>query len=539
MIDLKRAVLALALFALVASAGFLGTRAFFSDTETSAGNVFAAGSLNLKIGINAVDSQWPDVDPRENNNQQLFSIDGLMPGQQGNGQFRLLSEGADAWACVSADITGNPENTRLSQEESSGDTSDEADSGELKNYMEIAIWEANGLSNANGKVGPNEEETLQVMSLEEFANGDFYTLQDSSATGGDNPLVSGDEYQHEFAYCFGEFERDGSGDPVINGDNQLVCDGESASNVAQTDGVEMLLSFYAEQKDGNDDFVCSSLNGTSTPVVTVGADLAAYSQPTACNVEVDDDGGVGPDTIAGGLALANPGDVVCVADGTYDENVTITEDITLAGDGADNTSTIDGNVTINADGATVQGFVITGRMNVDGSNVTISDNKFTGGTTLGVVTQAGPMSGLSVTNNVFENFDVTALYIEQQTEGTVVTHNDFVGNGAAIGGVNPGNGGAGSALLAQYNDFQDNDETLGVVGINDLGTVVLTFNNIVDDNNSKADVEVYDVGGSPTGMVDATNNWWGDADPHNDADNDTDPTDGVDVDPFAATAYAN
>lgn len=261
-ISWQKAVLALALVATVATAGFLSTRAFFSDTEKSAANVFTAGSLNLKVGINAPGSQWPTVEPRDNNNQQLFAIGGLMPGQEGVGELRLLSEGGDAWACVSAEITGNPENTRLSQEQSAGDASAGGNSGELAQYMEIALWEANGLANSDGIVGPNEKETLQVMPLEDFANGDFYTLQDSDFE--DNPLTAGNEYRHEFAYCFGTFTN--VTDVETNG-GTLECSGDVAGmNVAQTDGVELALNFYAEQLENNDQFTCSNLN--TVPPVT-------------------------------------------------------------------------------------------------------------------------------------------------------------------------------------------------------------------------------------------------------------------------------
>lgn len=279
-IDWKRAVLAIALFALVASAGFLGTRAFFSDTETSAGNVFAAGSLDLKVGIdNRGTEGGPDpLQPQDlPNNGALFVFADMMPGDMEMGHFKLESS-EDAWACIAADLSGDYENGRTSGEIASNDTNG-ADpgpgEGELDDFMQIAIWEANGTANANGLVGPNEVETLQIMSLKDFANGDYYTLQDSSADGGDNPLAPNAEYNHEFAYCFGEITLSG---------NQLMCDGGAFggdANKAQTDSAEATIHFYAEQMRNNDSFVCSSLNGTTTPPVTAsfstGFEPATYS----------------------------------------------------------------------------------------------------------------------------------------------------------------------------------------------------------------------------------------------------------------------
>ncbi|MDZ7726499.1 MAG: TasA family protein [Candidatus Campbellbacteria bacterium] len=48
----QRIVLGIAVLALVAVAGFAGTQAFFSDTEVSGGNVFAAGSIDLTVDHN-------------------------------------------------------------------------------------------------------------------------------------------------------------------------------------------------------------------------------------------------------------------------------------------------------------------------------------------------------------------------------------------------------------------------------------------------------------------------------------------------------
>ncbi|MEX0918239.1 MAG: SipW-dependent-type signal peptide-containing protein [Candidatus Paceibacterota bacterium] len=281
-IDLKRAVLALAMLALVASAGFLGTRAFFSDTETSQGNVFAAGSLDLEVGIeNRGTEGGPDPLAPQNlpNNGALFVFEDLIPGDMDNGHFKLQSS-QDAWACIAGDVTANYENTRLDAEQAAGDSSAGTgpNGGELSQFMQIAIWEANGTANADGLVGPNEVETLQIMSLEDFANGDYHTLQDSSANGGDNPLVNGDEYNHEFAYCFGEMTLNGT---------TLECDGGAFggdSNQAQTDSAEVTIHFYAEQMENNDNFVCSSLNATSTSTPTVASTYGTGFEPATFSV---------------------------------------------------------------------------------------------------------------------------------------------------------------------------------------------------------------------------------------------------------------
>src|SRR5680860_306245 len=70
---MKKILLSLAVLALVAVAGYAGTRAFFSDTEVSAGNVFTAGAIDLTVDheratYNGVDCETCGV--------ELYSGDG-------------------------------------------------------------------------------------------------------------------------------------------------------------------------------------------------------------------------------------------------------------------------------------------------------------------------------------------------------------------------------------------------------------------------------------------------------------------------------
>jgi len=45
----KKIILSLSVIGIVAAIAIGGTVAFFSDTETSAGNILVAGSLDLKV----------------------------------------------------------------------------------------------------------------------------------------------------------------------------------------------------------------------------------------------------------------------------------------------------------------------------------------------------------------------------------------------------------------------------------------------------------------------------------------------------------
>lgn len=576
-IDLKRAVLALAMLALVASAGFLGTRAFFSDTETSQGNVFAAGSLDLEIGIEGAGSDDNFAPKSIPGNQSLFIFEDMIPGDTGTGYFRLESS-QDAWACLAADVTGEDENNRLAQEENAGDSTPNI--GELQDYMEIAIWEANGTANADGLVGPNETETLRVMTLEEFANGNYYAIQDSAS--GDNPLLAGQEVDHEFAYCFGKFERNNNGTPKVE-NNMLSCDGGAFgtdTNQAQTDRVEATLHFYAEQMQNNDDFVCSSISGANPPGSGVVAGMSltsSYDAPTSCTVTVDDTNTnadyTGTDGIQTAIDDASSGDTICVDAGTY-EPFTVDKDVTVVGlnnpTGSDaavitGASTDTRLVLVNASGATVKGLKISGgsydtqfagigiiEYNADISNITIDSNVVSnldvtgsGSSNKAIQVYADPNGGntisdVMITNNRINNITSTkgayGVQIVNNVDGVTVTNNtisNFTGGwgaGVAVDGNNPVT--TSDVTIARNQITQHSGSHFSVqVEVNAKSDeVAVNYNNLKNLLHGGSS-------GNPAGeALDAENNWWGDTNPANDVFN-APASNQTDYEPFAMSAY--
>ncbi|HET8574911.1 MAG TPA: hypothetical protein VFM02_01925 [Candidatus Paceibacterota bacterium] len=237
---MKKIVLGLAVLAIGGVAAFAATQAYFSSTEASAGNAFTSGSLNLKVGIN-------DTAPFDNNNQTpLFSFNNLMPGDEGQGDFRLLST-QDAWACFQANTSG---------------------SSALQSNIEFADWID---TNGNGKVDvgdPQEAATLTATPISLLANGDWQPVLDASALFAPlgNPKLQKDtEFNQGYAYCLGKFERDANGKLIVQ--NGLpVCDGSSVGNNAQGQNLSATVKFYAEQAQNNPNFQCSSLNTSTTKV---------------------------------------------------------------------------------------------------------------------------------------------------------------------------------------------------------------------------------------------------------------------------------
>jgi predicted ribosomally synthesized peptide with SipW-like signal peptide len=100
-----------------------GTWAFFSDTETSAGNTITAGTLNLQVGA---------ADPVTAN----FTLTVAVPGSSGNVTWALDASGdVDGYLDVSFANLVDTENTVYEPE-----TGDDDSSGELADNLVLEIF---------------------------------------------------------------------------------------------------------------------------------------------------------------------------------------------------------------------------------------------------------------------------------------------------------------------------------------------------------------------------------------------------------------
>lgn len=201
-----------------------GTGAFFSDTETSSGNVFTAGSVTIEINdlahnYNGDAGNAPIFDTIGDGFS--FSLTDLKPLDGGNVEYTLDNGENEAYVCAMVEETGNNENTVLEPETAAGDTSDDgAGFGELGDLLSFKFGTESG--------------TLEDIS------GMWQSLGVVAANNPTNSVID---------YCFG----------VYDGIN-CVLDESAAYNVAQTDGLTADVHFYAVQTRNNPDFECSDLN---------------------------------------------------------------------------------------------------------------------------------------------------------------------------------------------------------------------------------------------------------------------------------------
>ena len=241
-------------FGLATVAGFTG--AFFSDTETSQENVFQAGTLDLEVGMDSDSTLGFRPLASLTGNEALFNFQGLIPGDS-EGSFFTLRASSDAWACVAPSLGDTPENDRLAPEVSSGDVTAGSNSGELQNFLQIALW-TDADEDGTWSAGDSDLQVFDVTDMD----GTYLPLFDSTTVGA--YMDSGDRREVGMAYCFGEFAD--SSNPSAG------CDGSNPdTNQAQTDAAELTFAFLGMQRTNNDSFTCSSLNPVPEPGVVLGA----------------------------------------------------------------------------------------------------------------------------------------------------------------------------------------------------------------------------------------------------------------------------
>lgn len=298
----SKLVMSIGMLTFVGVAVVGATGAFFSDTETSTGNTFTAGAIDLKI-----DSQqhynrmvcvqnpqggyyWqpePDFSPEqghypapgsvctgswaltdlENGVHTFFNFNDIKPGDEGENTISLHVISNPAWACIDVDLTKNDDVSSTEPEldevgevlENAGNVFD----GELAQNITFAAWLDQGnVSGWQGTTtdpaeGDNKWQGEEVEPLlfsnqsgpaSDVLGGKTYTLADSTTTFG--PISGGQTNYIGLAWC--------AGTQVVNTvANTITCNGAGMGNIAQTDMMEANITFRVEQSRNNDAFRCA------------------------------------------------------------------------------------------------------------------------------------------------------------------------------------------------------------------------------------------------------------------------------------------
>jgi predicted ribosomally synthesized peptide with SipW-like signal peptide len=286
----------------IALIGVGATGAFFADTETSSGNTFAAGVIDLMVGNESyyngnactnvsTDPQvedwrwvgdaeypvpgtpctvsWADT-TRSLLGKLFFAFADLKPDDEGEDTISLTVETNDAWACMEVSLTSNDDISSNEPELLAGDIADvvpDTWDGELAQHLQFLWWADDGDNVLESDEYPARVLSDDVQTLYDLAtsSGSFQVaLADSVTnvwTGSAGPLLAGTTYHIGKAWCFGTLTPA----PVLAGqgvspavDPGIACDGTMIPDVnrIQTDGATLDVSFIAHQARHDSAYVC-------------------------------------------------------------------------------------------------------------------------------------------------------------------------------------------------------------------------------------------------------------------------------------------
>ncbi len=262
--------------------GFGGTGAFFSDTETSGGNTFAAGAIDLKVdnesyynGVVSPNTSWLATDLTI---EKFFNFLDLKPSDYGEDTISIHVDTNDSYLCANVTLKTNEENGQT-EPEALVDQTTGAGQGELANLVNFIWWADDG-----DNVYETDENIISQGPLGALPLNTPYPLaladSDENIWGGTGPINGGDDYYIGKAWCFGTMTASGltpdtygspaddnndntvAGEPIDGG---FLCNGSALGNESQTDTLTADVSFFAVQSRNNSDFQCDEPQQACVP----------------------------------------------------------------------------------------------------------------------------------------------------------------------------------------------------------------------------------------------------------------------------------
>lgn len=271
----KKIFLSLGIIVGVAALAYGGTTSFFSDSETSTGNTFTAGEIDLKIDNESyvtststgqlVASPHTSWDLRDLTIEKFFDFVDIKPGDVGEDTISLHVNNNDAWLCADVTLTSNNENNINNAETKAGDVTEDPNGGELAQQVNFIWWADDG-----DNVLETGEQVLPGGPLGALPVGQQATvaLADSGQNifGDQGPVPGGSDRYIGKAWCFGDITlapvaQDGQGKtgengPLVRGTG-FVCNGSEVGNTAQSDSLTADVTFRAVQSRNNGSFLCT------------------------------------------------------------------------------------------------------------------------------------------------------------------------------------------------------------------------------------------------------------------------------------------
>ncbi len=305
---MKKILLSLAILGVVGAMVVGGTTAIFSDTETSTGNTFTAGAIDLTVdnesyynGVLNEGTSWLQTDLTEKN--LFFDFRDLKPGDYGEDTISLHVKNNDSYLCADVTLTSNQDNG-WTEPELNDEDSYTAGRGELGDRVSFIAWADDGdnvpeVGETVYSLGPIGGLNLGETETAPLADSQVNVWNDNLAGG---PLPGDSTRYIGKAWCFGEMTpvvipQDGFGKfetpegsiepngPEVRGAG-FTCSGAGEDNSTQTDSLTADISFRAIQARHNEGFECLPETVPTTAALTVDKKVSFSS--TALAVVVGD-----------------------------------------------------------------------------------------------------------------------------------------------------------------------------------------------------------------------------------------------------------
>ncbi len=241
----KRIIISLSVIGAVAAIAIGGTIAYFSDVETSTGNTFTAGELDLRFQVGGGAGGWTDVNGAPLFDSATIALLGDMkPGDQGEKTVRLWVDDNPACGKVTIDVTEDKDNSCTEPELLDDATCVVPDTaGELNDAVNWVVWLDQGVT--LGFQGPqdlSECDNDYIARYEPVLTSGTVT-SDKAYGIGELPLTQANAACYGIAYCFGAW-------------NGTACDGSAVNNASQSDSFKASIIIDALQKRNQYDAGC-------------------------------------------------------------------------------------------------------------------------------------------------------------------------------------------------------------------------------------------------------------------------------------------
>ena len=268
---MKRILIGLTTAGAVLGLTLIATNAFFSDVETSSGNTFTAGSLDLKIdstahyaGLvcdkdthvwtgtsltrldlvgNSCDGSWVAKDL---NGERFFNLADIKPGDSGENTISIEVTNNPAYACAAIYNMIDSENGRTEPEIALNDPDNTT--GELSQEIKFFAW-----ADTNGNNIWDSGESILFTNISgpasDVLGGKIYPI----ALPTPGPITPNTPKFIGLYWCYGTLTATQG---VNANPNTLSCSGVGGTNITQSDSLSANIRFYIEQARNNDTFVC-------------------------------------------------------------------------------------------------------------------------------------------------------------------------------------------------------------------------------------------------------------------------------------------